>query len=105
MGELDRFRRCQEHLALWLRGPLTGCHFATSFSSIRPLKLDYSMTARPYATPRRVDQRKRVHRLAACTVFGIQWRWPMSRPLVGTFGEGLYEVRSAHDGNIYRVFF
>lgn len=41
MGELDRFRRCQEHLALWLRGSLTGCHFATSFSSIRPLKLDY----------------------------------------------------------------
>jgi phage-related protein len=45
-----------------------------------------------------------------CKVIGkdilkIQWRWPISKPLVGTFGEGLYEVRSTHDGNIYRVFF
>jgi phage-related protein len=45
-----------------------------------------------------------------CKVIGkdilkIQWRWPISKPLVGSFGEGLYEVRSAHDGNIYRVFF
>jgi hypothetical protein len=38
-------------------------------------------------------------------ILKIQWRWPISKPLVGTFGEGLYEVRSAHDGNIYRVFF
>jgi hypothetical protein len=41
VGDLDRFRRCQEHLALWLRSSLTGCHFATSFSSTKPLKLDY----------------------------------------------------------------
>jgi len=45
-----------------------------------------------------------------CTIIGkdilkIQWRWPISRPLVGSFGEGLYEVRSSCDGNIYRVFF
>lgn len=45
-----------------------------------------------------------------CKVIGkdilkVQWRWPISKPLVGTFGEGLYEVRSTHDGNIYRVFF
>jgi phage-related protein len=45
-----------------------------------------------------------------CTIIGkdilkVQWRWPISRPFVGAFGEGLYEVRSAHDGNIYRVFF
>jgi phage-related protein len=45
-----------------------------------------------------------------CTIIGkdilkIQWRWPISRPLVGTFGEGLYEARSSHDGDIYRVFF
>jgi phage-related protein len=45
-----------------------------------------------------------------CTIIGkdilkVQWRWPISKPLVGTFGEGLYEVRSAHHGNIYRVFF
>jgi hypothetical protein len=41
VGELDRFQRCQEHLALWLRSSLTGCHFATSFSSTKPLKIDY----------------------------------------------------------------
>lgn len=45
-----------------------------------------------------------------CTVIGkdvlkVQWRWPISRPLVGAFGDGLYEVRSTHGGNIYRVFF
>jgi hypothetical protein len=32
-----------------------------------------------------------------CTIIGkdilkVQWRWPISKPLVGTFGEGLYEV-------------
>ena len=35
----------------------------------------------------------------------VQWRWPTSRPLVGSFGGGLYEVRTSLDGNIYRVFF
>jgi phage-related protein len=45
-----------------------------------------------------------------CKVIGkdilkVQWRWPISKPLVGAFGDGLYEVRSAHDRNIYRVFF
>ena len=35
----------------------------------------------------------------------VQWRWPVTRPLVGTFGEGLFEVRSSIAGNIYRVFF
>jgi phage-related protein len=35
----------------------------------------------------------------------VQWRWPLRKPLVDGFGEGLYEVRTAHDGNIYRVLF
>ncbi|MCW5891122.1 MAG: type II toxin-antitoxin system RelE/ParE family toxin [bacterium] len=34
-----------------------------------------------------------------------QWRWPVGRPLVGTFGRGLYEVRSSLRGDIYRVLF
>jgi phage-related protein len=38
-------------------------------------------------------------------VLKIQWRWPVSRPLVGAFGRGLYEVRTSLDGTIYRVFF
>ncbi|HWL84376.1 MAG TPA: type II toxin-antitoxin system RelE/ParE family toxin [Polyangiaceae bacterium] len=36
---------------------------------------------------------------------GVQWRWPISRPLVGPFGGRLYEVRTTMDGNIFRVFF
>jgi phage-related protein len=38
-------------------------------------------------------------------VMAVQWRWPVSRPLVGSFGGGLYEVRTSLDGNIYRVLF
>lgn len=45
-----------------------------------------------------------------CTAVGrdvarVQWGWPPSKPLVDGFGGGLYEVRTALDGNIYRVFF
>ena len=35
----------------------------------------------------------------------VQWRWPVSKPLVGSFGQGLYEVRTWVGGNVYRVFF
>lgn len=35
----------------------------------------------------------------------VQWRWPVSKPLVDGFGEGLYEVRTRCEGNSYRVLF
>jgi phage-related protein len=35
----------------------------------------------------------------------IQWKWPIGHPRVGTFGDGLYEARTAIGGNIYRVLF
>jgi phage-related protein len=35
----------------------------------------------------------------------VQWRWPIGKPFVDGFGEGLFEVRTRHGGNIYRVFF
>lgn len=35
----------------------------------------------------------------------VQWRWPVGKPLVDGFGDGLFEVRTSHDGNIYRVIF
>lgn len=35
----------------------------------------------------------------------VQWRWPLGGPLVDGFGDGLFEVRTGHDGNIYRVIF
>ena len=35
----------------------------------------------------------------------VQWRWPISKPLVGAFGDGLYEVRTSLGRNEYRVIF
>ncbi len=35
----------------------------------------------------------------------VQWTWPVGKPLVDGFGAGLFEVRTALDGNIYRVLF
>jgi len=35
----------------------------------------------------------------------VQWRWPVSKPLVDGLGGGLYEVRSSIDSRIFRVFF
>jgi phage-related protein len=35
----------------------------------------------------------------------VQWRWPIGKPLVEGLGGGLYEVRTFHRGNSYRVFF
>lgn len=38
-------------------------------------------------------------------ILRVQWRWPVSRPLVGAMGEGLYEVRSTSNRREYRVLF
>jgi phage-related protein len=35
----------------------------------------------------------------------VQWRRPIGPPLVDGFGNGLYEVRTCVDANIYRVLF
>jgi phage-related protein len=35
----------------------------------------------------------------------VQWTWPVGRPLVGSFGGGLHEVRTTHGRNEYRVLF
>lgn len=45
-----------------------------------------------------------------CTEIGaaillVQWRWPIGKPLVDGMGDGLFEVRVAAGGNIYRVLF
>src|SRR5260370_40606172 len=37
-------------------------------------------------------------------ILKIRWPWPISRPLVGSFGEGLYEARSSREGTIYQAF-
>ena len=38
-------------------------------------------------------------------ILSVQWRWPISKPLVDAFGGGLYEVRTSAGGGIYRVLF
>lgn len=35
----------------------------------------------------------------------VQWQWPIGKPLVDGFGGGLYEVRTSHAGEQYRVLF
>jgi len=38
-------------------------------------------------------------------ILKVQRTWPTSRPLVGSFGTGLYEVITSYDKNEYRVLF
>jgi phage-related protein len=35
----------------------------------------------------------------------VQWRWPVGKPLVDAFGDGLFEVRTSVRDAIYRVLF
>jgi len=35
----------------------------------------------------------------------VQLTWPTGKPLVDGFGDGLDEVRTSYDGNLYRVLF
>ena len=35
----------------------------------------------------------------------VQRLWPIGRPLVGSFGRGMYEVVSSYDRNEFRVIF
>jgi phage-related protein len=35
----------------------------------------------------------------------VQDGWPLGKPYVDGFGDGLYEVRTSHHGQQYRVFF
>lgn len=35
----------------------------------------------------------------------VQWQWPIGKPLVDGFGDGLFEVISSFHDDIYRVLF
>lgn len=35
----------------------------------------------------------------------VQWRFPIGKPLVDGFGDGLFELRTSSGGNTYRVLF
>jgi phage-related protein len=48
---------------------------------------------------------KEVRREIGADIGRVQWQWPIGKPLVDGFGGGLYEVRSSHGGEQYRVLF
>jgi phage-related protein len=48
---------------------------------------------------------KEVRQEIGADIGRVQWQWPVGRPLVDGFGGGLYEVRTAYDGEQYRVLF
>ncbi len=48
---------------------------------------------------------KRVRHEIGTDVAKVQREWPVSRPLVGSLGKGLYEVVTSFDRNEYRVLF
>jgi phage-related protein len=73
--------------------PALGCAFYRSETGAEPVR----------AWLRSLDPAVRLE--IGSDVEKVQWRWPVSKPLVGAFGSGLYEVRTALEGNIYRVFF
>jgi phage-related protein len=48
---------------------------------------------------------KEVRREIGSDIERVQWQWPVGKPLVDGFGRGLYEVRTALEGEHYRVLF
>jgi phage-related protein len=48
---------------------------------------------------------KEVRREIGADIGTVQWQWPVGKPLVDGFGGGLYEVRTSHAGEQYRVLF
>jgi antitoxin HicB len=48
---------------------------------------------------------KEVRREIGADIARVQWQWPIGKPLVDSFGGGLFEVRTAYDGEQYRVLF
>jgi phage-related protein len=49
--------------------------------------------------------RKAVRLAIGTDIAKVQRMWPVSRPLVGSLGQGLFEVRTSYDKNEYRVLF
>lgn len=75
------------------RAPRLDCSFFKKKSGDEPVRVWLRALERP------------VRLAVGSDIERVQWRWPISKPLVGSFGEGLYEVRTSIDGNIFRVFF
>ena len=76
-----------------MAGPTLACRFFRASNGTEPVR-DW-LLQQPLAVRKEVGS----------DIKKVQWRWPVSRPLVGGMGQGIYEVRTALDGNIYRVLF
>jgi len=75
-----------------MKQPLLQVVFFTSGGS-RPVR-DWLLGLEP-------KQRKEI----GADIQAVQWRWPVSKPLVDGLGEGLYEIRSSIGSRAFRVFF
>jgi phage-related protein len=75
------------------RKPKLGCRFYKTDSGNEPVK--------DWLKELPAEVRKEV----GSDIQVVQWRWPLGKPLVDGFGDGLFEVRTSLDGNIYRVLF
>lgn len=73
--------------------PVLACHFYRTSAGNEPVR-DWLLSLS-------LDVRKEV----GSDIQQVQWRWPVGKPLVGSIGDGLYEVRTLIDRNIYRVLF
>jgi len=69
------------------------CRFYKSASDAEPLRVWLKCLSR--------DARREI----GSDILKVQRMWPVSRPLVGSFGDGLYEVVTSHRRNEYRVIF
>jgi len=73
--------------------PRVGCRFYRSDAGAEPVREWLLGLARE------------VRRQIGSDIRVVQCRWPVGRPAVGAFGNGLYEVRTDYRGNAYRVLF
>jgi phage-related protein len=73
--------------------PPLGCRFYKNAHGTEPVRLWIKGLPKPVRDEIGAD------------ISQVQWDWPIGKPLVDGFGDGLYEVRAALDGNIYRVLF
>jgi phage-related protein len=73
--------------------PRLECRFYRSDSGVEPVR-DWIRRLGPAAA-----------KAIGSDIKDVQWRWPVGMPLVRPLGRGLYEVRSTHMRNEYRVLF
>jgi phage-related protein len=73
--------------------PVLSCSFYRTEAGTEPV--------REWLRSLQAEARKTIGR----DIQDVQWRWPISRPLVDGLGAGLYEVRTTCERTEYRVLF